>query len=545
MVASSPLVLCVDDQSDNRSAIALTLQLHGIQVIEASTAAEALRRARDNPDVILLDVGLPDLDGFEVCRRLKADPLTASIPVLQISGIFPSSADRARGLEGGADAYLPKPVDARELIAQVNALLRIRRAEDSLRARARQQAAVAQFSQHALALPMVSSLVDVIPPVVTRTLDVPMAAVWEYRDDGSLLLRAGIGWKEAVLGHPVTSNGSSAHAGSVLCGSTPIVIEDLATETRYVVSLLGDHGVVSGAGVPIPGREGPYGVLGAYTRQARCFNEDDIHFLQGLANVLAAALERKRAEKQIQANDEELRLARAIQRKLFPSDPPRLIGLEIAGAAYPAHATGGDYYDFITLADGSVAVVIGDVSGHGLGPAMLMAEARAYLRAFARTHNDPSEILTLTNCVLAEDIEEDRFVTLFLAKIDPRARRLVYASAGHLAGYVLGPAGAVKRVLSSTGPPLGIVTDVDFPAGAELTLSSGDLVVLLTDGIVDSRSPDGALFEAGRALDTARLYRHDPPQRIVENLYHAARGFAYHEPQQDDITAVVIKAVGC
>jgi signal transduction histidine kinase len=135
---STPAILVVDDNEANRYAISRSLERVGFRVRQASAGLEALRLLEERPALVVLDVRLPDLDGFEVCRRIKADPATASLPVLQISAQFTRSADRAFGLEGGADGYLVAPIDPDELVAAVRALLRIRRAEEEARAVARQ-----------------------------------------------------------------------------------------------------------------------------------------------------------------------------------------------------------------------------------------------------------------------------------------------------------------------------------------------------------------------------------------------------------------------
>ncbi len=123
MAQPSPItILCVDDDAANRRLYALFLQREGFEVREAATGAECLRLSRERPDLIILDVLLPDVTGFEVCARLKADPATASIPVLHLSGVARSAHDRVEGLHGGADGYLTKPVEMVELIAHVKAL---------------------------------------------------------------------------------------------------------------------------------------------------------------------------------------------------------------------------------------------------------------------------------------------------------------------------------------------------------------------------------------------------------------------------------------
>jgi DNA-binding response OmpR family regulator len=127
-------VLCVDDDEDERRALACLLEAAGLDVKEAATGDEGLRLAGGNPSLVVLDVNLPDIDGFEVCRRIKAHPATAAIPVLHLSGVFVHSGDVGRALAGGADGYLTKPVDPRVLLAWTKALLRTPSAEAEDRA---------------------------------------------------------------------------------------------------------------------------------------------------------------------------------------------------------------------------------------------------------------------------------------------------------------------------------------------------------------------------------------------------------------------------
>jgi DNA-binding response OmpR family regulator len=136
-MAASPrvLVLNVDDYDPGRYARTQVLKSAGFDVKEATTGEAALRMSvAEKPDVVLLDVNLPDINGFEVCRRLKADPVTSSVPVLHLSATFVAAGHRALGLEGGADGYLTEPVEPPVLVATVHALLRMRRAEEALRA---------------------------------------------------------------------------------------------------------------------------------------------------------------------------------------------------------------------------------------------------------------------------------------------------------------------------------------------------------------------------------------------------------------------------
>src|SRR5689334_5503793 len=124
-----PRVLVIDDDPRVRLFLTTALGAAGFECADSGTGEDGLRRAAERPDIIVLDVELPDLSGFEVCRKLKSAPETATIPVLMLSGVFTDPADRSQALEDGSDAYLTKPVTPRELVAMVRALLRTAHAE--------------------------------------------------------------------------------------------------------------------------------------------------------------------------------------------------------------------------------------------------------------------------------------------------------------------------------------------------------------------------------------------------------------------------------
>ncbi len=173
-----------------------------------------------------------------------------------------------------------------------------KRVEAELRLRARQQVAVASLGQYALAGAGLSELLDEAVALIAETLNVEYCKVLELLPDGNgLLLRAGVGWKDGYVGRATVGAETDSQAGYTLKSSEPVIVEDLRTEMRFRgPQVLHDHGVVSGLSVIIHGRDRSFGVLGAHTITHRTFTTDDIYFLQTVANVLAVALERKRAE---------------------------------------------------------------------------------------------------------------------------------------------------------------------------------------------------------------------------------------------------------
>ncbi len=258
--------------------------------------------------------------------------------------------------------------------------------------------------------------------------------------------------------------------------------------------------------------------------------------------LLVSLLNRRRlrAEVAAQAADLELRVARQVQQKLFPAEAPHVPGFDVAGVAAPAGATGGDYFDFFPLGGGRLGVAVADVSGHGLGPALLMAATRAYLRALARADRPVGETLTLANRVLCEDTGDERFVALLFSSLDPRTRTFAYAGAGQH-GYLLDAAGKVTP-LDPTGPPLGIDPDVEYPTAPPRVLEAGQVVLVFTDGLTEARSPDGSFFGAERTLAVAAAARGRPASEMARALCGAVREFSVDHPPADDITVVVIRA---
>jgi PAS domain S-box-containing protein len=173
------------------------------------------------------------------------------------------------------------------------------KAEAEIKARAREQAAVAELGQKALAGESLPRLLQDAVSLVARTLEVELCKVLELAPEGDVLrLRAGVGWKDGYVGRATVGVGMESQAGYTLASKEPVIVEDLPTETRFHgPPLLYEHGVVSGMSVTIPGSEGPFGVLGAHSTKRRAFSLDDVHFMQAVANVIAAAIERARTEK--------------------------------------------------------------------------------------------------------------------------------------------------------------------------------------------------------------------------------------------------------
>lgn len=249
----------------------------------------------------------------------------------------------------------------------------------------------------------------------------------------------------------------------------------------------------------------------------------------------------RHAQRRLLAVEQEMQIAHRIQQQFFPASAPDVPGFDIAGSCFPATDVGGDFFDFVALPNGCLGIVLGDVSGHGLGPAVAMSLLRAYVRALALTYANPQQILSRVNHLVCEDTKDEWFATAFFVDLDARRGEYSYAGAGH-EGYLMDVAGAVTR-LQSTGMPLGVSTCSTFTQSPAALVQPGEILLLLSDGIAESHSREGDAFGLARALDIVRAERHRPAQQIVEVVYRAVRAHRGNALQEDDMTIVVVKAV--
>jgi len=276
-----------------------------------------------------------------------------------------------------------------------------------------------------------------------------------------------------------------------------------------------------------------------WARQAITPLRDESETLTHFVSVLQDVTKHRKNQEQ----EFHLRLAREVQQRFYGT-VPNVPGLDIGAAADPAYETGGDYFDFISMEDGSLIIAVGDVEGHGFGSALIMALTRAYLRSFAALQLELQEILEQMNSALLQDLARGQFVTLALARFHPVQRTLSFASAGHVPGFVLAESGELRSELNSTGLPLGLFPENRCALAPTIGLDSGDIVVLMTDGATESAKTDGDEFGAQRVVDYIRSHSHEPAQHIANGIYHAARAYAQDQPQNDDITSVVVKVCG-
>jgi len=236
---------------------------------------------------------------------------------------------------------------------------------------------------------------------------------------------------------------------------------------------------------------------------------------------------------------QELEIAKQVQARLFPQALPPAGTLEYAGACIQARQVGGDYYDFLTLGQGRLGLVIGDTSGKGMAAALLMANLQANLRSQCAIASDqPQLFLRSVNQLFYDNSTDSAYATLFFAEYDDARRRLRYANCGHLAALLLRHDNTLER-LCSTSTVLGLFREWDCSIG-ECCLVSGDTLAIYTDGVTESFNAAGEEFGEARLIDALRRHRELSPEAVIASVVDEVRRFSPEE-QQDDITLVVAR----
>ena len=298
--------------------------------------------------------------------------------------------------------------------------------------------------------------------------------------------------------------------------------------------------------VPLQAKGSVVGVLYVdSTARVREFSATDFRVFQALGGVVGLAVENARllAERAEQERlKRELAVAQQIQQQLLPRDLPTLPGFELGAIGRPCEETSGDYYDVFELPSGRLAVVIGDVSGHGLHCALVMAQARAFLRAYSRTSDTLEDTLTALNDFLARDLTGGRFLTFFIALVDPQSGRVVWGNAGHLPPLVRRADGTIET-LDAAGRVLGIFPGPGFPEGEPFDLGPGDSILLYTDGATEARSAEDEndLFGERRLRTVVAEHGADAPRAYLDAIVAALLAHTDQDEMGDDLTLVAVR----
>lgn len=371
---------------------------------------------------------------------------------------------------------------------------------------------------------------------------------------GILLLDGGVG----KLAARVARSAKGADLSLTLRYSKSVVEKVWSTGTPHLTidaedpasaalgQSINDLRLLSIMAVPLPVKSKNQGVLYVdSTMQAKEFTKSDFSVLKALGGIIALAVEDARlaeSQKERQRLQEQMDLARTIQQGLVPRDLPTPPGFDLAGEGRPCQDTSGDYYDVIPLADGRHALVMGDVSGHGLGPALFMASTRAQVHALLHFLPAPDAAMSALNGFLSRDLPRGSFMSLFLGLLDPAGKTLTYASAGHSAPLWLRAGGTIDE-LPPTGPVLGPFPDASYRMRGPVTLGKGDALVLFTDGIYEAKGPGEEMYGEERLQRSvvAHAGKTARAQQLLQGLYADLAAYTGARALDDDATCLVLR----
>ncbi|HXT94034.1 MAG TPA: SpoIIE family protein phosphatase [Trebonia sp.] len=517
-------LLLVDDDEAKRYLLSTWLRRAGYDVVEATTGQEALSMVA-TAELVLLDVNLPDINGFEVCRRIKSNPETSAIPVIQVSATAVEVSDRAHGLNQGADAYLVEPTEPTELLATVTAALRYSRARQRAERTAAMLTELANVTLNINAAETYDGLAAAAAVGATRIFDTHAILTLEMPDGQSRRT-------SAIPGSPGTirRGGPPGLAGRV-AGHV------LGTgQASAIVTISGDDwlGLVPDSTLRVevcvaaartkPGKP-PASIA---VERASVRGDEDMYILRQLAQSVALGVEALRS------SAEEHLVALTLQRSFLPAALPPIRGMELAVRYLPASdqaEVGGDFYEALPWQD-RVLVAIGDVQGHSLHAATIMGEVRHALRAFASEGHTPLAITGLVNEVLRR-FHPGIITTLCLVLADPATGELAIVNCGHMPALLVADGHAAY--VGEGGVMLGLLRHEPHIETAVLPV--GGSLLLFTDGLVEDR--DVLLDDNLEKLRATAAAAAAADIEAFANLTMAPFGL-----REDDVAMIAIRRTG-
>ena len=356
-----------------------------------------------------------------------------------------------------------------------------------------------------------------------------------------LILEDGELRSQAVRGESLLI--SSSVRDKVLQEKKSILVADLLEhDLKNQMSLVGQQ-IRSVMAVPLQAEDRVIGMIYVDNRDVvRPFTPHDLNLLTVLGNVAAIRIEHERLIEIEQAErlmERDLRQAAEIQRGLLPTGAPGVAGLELAGHNAPSRGVGGDYYDFLPGEDGSVTLVLGDVCGKGMAAAMMMSALQARVHLLTETGGDLGTFLARLNRSLAARCPANRFVSLFVATIDPGTGAMTSCSAGHNPPLLRRAGGAIE-VIQGGGPVLGILPDAAFTP-VRHTLEPGDVLLIYSDGLTEAADDAGREFGTERLSQILATCADSPPAAIVARVLAEVGRWTAGTPLADDLTLVVAR----
>jgi serine phosphatase RsbU (regulator of sigma subunit) len=301
------------------------------------------------------------------------------------------------------------------------------------------------------------------------------------------------------------------------------------------------EGIVSMLSVGLRYKGKPIGVLRVYTDQEQTFSPLNIDLLKAVGAQAAAAIENARLlseAREAEALEKQVRMAADVQKRMIPTKPPVLPGVDLASVYVPCFELGGDFFDFIPFQDNNVGLAVSDVSGKGLPASLIMASVRAFLRAQVDNVYNLSEVIRRINLMINRDTNVGEFVTLFYGVLNAVTRRFTYCNAGHPPAMLLRD-GKVTELAASDNMVLGVSAEEEYKQFL-VDLKKGDSLLLYTDGVTDAANFAGERFGRKRLIE-AFSAGGPTAEAVAQHVLWELRKFAGMAPRIDDITMIVAR----
>ncbi|MBI4482696.1 MAG: SpoIIE family protein phosphatase [Acidobacteria bacterium] len=319
------------------------------------------------------------------------------------------------------------------------------------------------------------------------------------------------------------------------------LVPDVSREPRYVNARPSTRSEIA---VPLFSKGKVIGAFNLESDRLNAYKRENLELLEAFASQAAVSIELARAHQESLEKkhwEEELKIARQIQKTFLPTAEPDIPSYDLAGINIPSEEVGGDYYDFIAIATGQWGLVVGDVAGKGIPASLIMAAFRASLIAEVRNNYSVSVIMAKVNRLLYESTQRHEMVTACYGVLDAPRRVLTYANAGHPPPLLVHARGDYE-LLTEGGVPLGCFPRSQY-AEQRIQLLPGDVLALYTDGIVESFSRRREEFGIPQLAELVVQHRGRPAREILGEVQTAVRQFVEPAPQQDDLTLVILKAL--
>ena len=366
------------------------------------------------------------------------------------------------------------------------------------------------------------------------------------REREELTWRIGIGYSEEsrrwLQRIPVTKG----LVGRAVRTRSSVLSNDVSVEPDFLPATT-DRGEVprSALAVPLIHQGAPVGVIVLESTRIGDFSAEQEQMLSVLGATLAIAIVNARLYEELRSRerklDNDLQLARQVQLSMLPDAPPVIPGFEIGTSYQPADSLGGDFYDFLRLPSYKTGILIADVSGKGVGAAMIMAASRGAVRSAAQQEEQPNAVLYTANRRLHRDIKRNVYVTMCYGVLDPTRGSLTYTNAGHFPPVLIPKSGEVSY-LQAGGTVLGMFDGTSFEQDT-IELRSGDLICFYTDGIVDAFDENDEVYGEPRLEKLLLATRRLPAAEIARLLVESVEEFSHGCAQHDDMTVIVLKSV--